>query len=116
MREAYGDLFKLAAGKVIVITTNGDVKKNGEAVMGRGCAAEAKRRWPHMPLLLGSRLEALGNRVHRFVPMEDSYGAIVTFPVKHHWSDKADLKLIRESAHELVKLTDSFDWKDVYVP
>jgi len=36
-----------------VITTNGFVKNNGEAVMGRGCAREAARKYPRLPLFWG---------------------------------------------------------------
>ncbi len=34
---------------------------------------------------------------------------LVTFPVKDHWSDTADILLIERSAHELVALTDELD-------
>jgi len=39
MKELRGNLFHTPCD-VICITTNGFVKRNGEAVMGRGCAVQ----------------------------------------------------------------------------
>lgn len=85
---------------VIVITTNGTVKKNGECVMGRGCAFEAKGLYPGLAADLGSAIKLSGN--HVFVlgvtPM------LMSFPVKHQWFEKADIELIQRSAKELVEV------------
>jgi hypothetical protein len=46
-REVKGDVWPLAAEvkpDTVAITTNGFVKRNGQAVMGKGCALEAARR------------------------------------------------------------------------
>ena len=43
------------------ITTNGFVKKNGEAVMGRGCAKEACERYPGLAKQLGEKIIKKGN-------------------------------------------------------
>ena len=85
-----------------VITTNGTVRGDGRAVMGRGCAREAAQRFPKLPRLLGERLRALGNRLHFFSDVElgARYG-LFTFPVKHHWADRADLALIAASVEAL---------------
>lgn len=120
MKEVCGDLFELSKGGVLVITTNGFVKNNGEAVMGRGCARQAAQRWPDMPSRLGQGLKANGNIVMITwggtggVPRE--YDAVVTFPVKHNWWEKADLELIRDSAERLRNSADAMGWKDIFVP
>jgi len=80
----------------VVITTNGYVTKDDRAVMGRGCARQAADRWPHLPAELGSLLKTYGNKVCLLSPV------IFTFPVKHHWKERADLKLIASSAEQLV--------------
>ncbi len=117
MREARGDLFQLALGHVIVITTNGFVKANGECVMGRGCAAQAKTKWPDLPRLLGDGIGVRGNHVLYLGIDRDGYRGIVSFPVKHNWWEHADLDLIERSAKELVELRRSCGWQtDVYVP
>lgn len=97
MIEAVGDLWRYPAD-FRVITTNGTVKRNGCAVMGRGCAQEAQARYPQLPRLLGRRLRATGNRVYFFA--EHVLGAdrgLFTFPVKHAWHETADLTLIVQS-------------------
>ncbi len=89
---------------VICITTNGFVKNNGEAVMGRGCALEASRKFPSLPRLLGLHLKENGNTVAEFLLRAPDPVTVITFPVKHIWSEAADPKLIAKSAAELGKL------------
>lgn len=110
MREQYGNIWHLK-GDAICITTNGFVKKNGEAVMGAGIAKEAKNFWPELPKLLGNKIKEQGNHVHVFwglskimnyfdgLPIERD---IISFPVKHNWWEVADMELIRRSAKELM--------------
>ncbi|MBI2060646.1 MAG: hypothetical protein HYT87_12825 [Nitrospirae bacterium] len=62
MIEVVGDLFDQEAD-AICLTTNGFVKANGEAVMGRGCAKQAADLWPELPGMLGSRIQKEGVRV-----------------------------------------------------
>lgn len=81
-----------------VITTNGTVRRDGCAVMGRGCAKEAARLFPRLPRLLGEMLQRSGNRVYFFE--REQLGAdcgLFTFPVKHHWAEPADPSLIAQS-------------------
>jgi len=89
----------------IVITTNGTVKKNGEAVMGRGIALQCKTKFPEFPLVLGKELEYIGNEVIYFPGCD-----LITFPVKHNWWEDADLVLIRRSAIQLEKLLRDFPY------
>ena len=84
----------------ICVTTNGMVKQNGRAVMGRGIALQAANRYPDLPLELARRLKLWGNKVYTFY----SYPSIITFPTKHHWRDPSDLGLIALSATQLVEL------------
>jgi hypothetical protein len=48
---------------IICITTNGDINSRGEAVMGRGCAFEAKKRFPGVEKELAAMIRMLGNTV-----------------------------------------------------
>lgn len=99
MIEARGNLWTHPAD-LRVITTNGFVKNNGAAVMGRGCALEATQRHPGIENVLGARLRASGNHVHLLGP------GLASMPVKHHWRQDADPTLIVRSATELVALAD----------
>lgn len=102
MIEVRGNLWTYPA-VLRIITTNGTVKKNGECVMGRGCALEAKQKYPALPYELGKNLRIVGN-----VPVRLRTD-LWTFPVKHQWYQKADPELIECSA---MVLADKLD--DIY--
>lgn len=95
MLEANGDLWGFNG--VHVITTNGYVRRDGAAVMGRGCARQAAVRYPRLPMVLGEALKEMGNQVYYFYEYN-----IITFPVKHLWSEPAVPGLIIKSAKELM--------------
>jgi len=92
MQETTGNLFDQCAA-AICITINGFIKANGEAVMGRGCAQEAQKRWPGIALTLGQKIVQHGNTV---ICLTETVGSeiriigtsilvpyhIVSFPVK----------------------------------
>jgi hypothetical protein len=103
MIEVVGNLWTYPAD-FRVITTNGATRGDGLAVMGRGCALEAKKRYPKLARLLGERLRARGNHVQFFSDREigDRLG-LFTFPVKHRWDQPADLDLIRRSTEEFAR-------------
>lgn len=96
MREVAGNLWALYSelDHVICITTNGMVKKNGEAVCGRGCAKEATYYIPGFAHMLGSYIKKNGNVPGMLQTGEDNVGVFI-FPVKHVWWDKASTKLIK---------------------
>ena len=110
MREAIGDLWDLARdnGGVILITTNGTIKKNGLGVMGRGVAWQAKTRYPNSDLerRLGDLLRSVGN-----VPGILTYQIppLISFPVKHNWWERADLELIARSARLVAEIAEYID-------
>lgn len=126
MLEAFGDIWELAdeGCDALVITTNGYVKKSdGLAVMGRGIANQAAKRFPKLPAELGWCLRQYGNHCFVFSGHSPHYD-IVTFPVKPTfgpkgepgWMVKAELPLIAQSAKELVGIAKRYDWIDILVP
>lgn len=118
MKEVTGDLWELGEkdGNAIVITTNGAVTKLGRAVMGRGVARQAKKRFAAhgVDARLGQIIKVAGNHVHSLFVGEPY--TLVTFPVKHHWIDQADPELIVRSAGELKAKADKSLWAKVYLP
>jgi len=129
MIEVQGNLWDFNGVKCI--TTNGTIKANGRAVMGRGCALEASKMFAGIDLLLGQLIKNKGNQVFDLswwltkwvtdtsgarYPREAQY--IISFPVKHQWFEKADLDLIAKSAKELYQLTNTKDFDDIniYLP
>lgn len=102
MKEVHGDLwaYENRKGFIIVITTNGYIKKDGTGVMGAGVAKQAAEKYPELPRLLGESLQARGNVVSPLT------FRIYAFPVKHEWMDRADIRLIRKSARKLKQLAE----------
>lgn len=105
MLEVKGNLWDFhERGHWVVVTTNGTIKSNGENVMGRGTALQAKHRFPQVPKLLGQYLSDAGNHCRALWGL-----GIITFPVKHNWWETADLALIERSCKELVVLVVEID-------
>ncbi|KKN82297.1 hypothetical protein LCGC14_0311100 [marine sediment metagenome] len=118
MIEVKGNLWNHPAD-ARVITTNGFVKKDGRAVMGRGIAYEAKQRYPDIDLWLGAMIRREGNIVSPLYWGLGDWGreALVSFPVKHNWWEKADTFLITRSAFQLMSLADlQPSWKIICMP
>lgn len=110
--EITGNMWDIEAD-AYCITTNGFVKKNGEAVMGAGCAKEARNKFPGIPKILGDMITKCGNRV---CPLWKDGPFIVSFPVKHAWWETADLKLIEQSAADLMLMANMLEWRKVLLP
>jgi hypothetical protein len=108
------------------ILTDGYVKKNGEAVLGRGIGLEARRRFPGLAKRLGKKLINQG-RIPGNAGIDLGVGNhvtivygpkpwIATFPFKWVFFENADLQLIERSAYELIKLADNARLKNIYLP
>jgi macro domain-containing protein len=117
MQERFGDLWD-AAGDARVITTNGTIRSDGRAVMGRGVARQATVRYVGLAKVLGRHLREVGNHVTVLLEAGETADRmpIVSFPVKEHWKDQANFALIARSAEELVALTEARGWRTVVLP
>ena len=88
MKEERGDLFTFGDPDAIAITTNGYVKRFGDAVMGRGCAQRATELYPGIDSMLGKFIILNGNVPGVLVYEVYARGgalqspAVVSFPVK----------------------------------
>lgn len=127
------DLWK--QGKIVCTTTNGFVKKDGSAVMGRGNAFAMAQTIPDLPKLLGQFIKKYGNRVgfiyQRSViafpvkPITGNYNDLLTHIQKRYkptdinipgfWC-KADSKIIEISMNQLNDLVKKFKLEEVYLP
>lgn len=128
----------LGSVDAICITTNGSVRSDGRAVMGRGIAKEALERFPGINLVLGTFLKANGN-----TPLLlHENPVIVSFPTKPGdtilsdptrllswkatyynigqtvpgWAFKSDLQIIAQSARVLRRFAESNGWERVVLP
>lgn len=139
MIEKRGNIFYEVCD-ALCITTNGYVKKNGEAVMGRGCALDAAKRITNLPKILGHHLIYHGNQVHFLTRV--NHVAVVSFPTKPveapyvdglrivksmadkyksgdyvpGWALQSNLSLIESSCIQLVNLTNAYGWEKVVLP
>jgi len=114
MIEVKGNIWDYKKADFICITTNGDVNRKNEAVMGRGVALQAKQRYKHIATILASHITLYGNHVSLIIESE-VYNNIISFPVKHHWYEKANLDLIRISAIELLVLIKKYNSDIIFV-
>lgn len=97
MKELTGNIWSFhESGEWIGVTTNGIVKSDGCAVMGKGIALEAAKRFPKLPIQLAFKLRKSGNHVFFFLPYR-----IVTIPTKDDWKDDSKIELIERSCMEL---------------
>ncbi len=107
----------------LCITTNGILKADGQAVMGRGCALEAAQKFEEVPWELGKLIKRNGNKVQiikkftrdEYVPiaepgtfqMSQVVISLIAFPTKNDWKVPSDLKLIERSCQELKQMYDN---------
>lgn len=105
-------------GDVICTTTNGEVKKNGRAVMGAGIAKFVRDTFQDIDLRLASLLNEHGNRSFRLGTYfyKGKPVVLATFPTKEKWEDPSQLDLIETSARQIVQMADKFGWKKIYIP
>lgn len=93
---------------LFLITTNPIINKQGLAVMGRGIALEASKRFPYIRKDFAKRMQQLKNHGPLTVNIiKPYYGQMIGFfMVKDHWAEDAKLSLIEKSVEELCdKLT-----------
>jgi hypothetical protein len=127
------DLWK--QGNIVCVTTNGFVKKSGEAVMGRGNALAMAQAIPELPKVLGTFITKYGNRVgfiyNRSVinfpvkPVSGNYNDLLTHIQKRYketdtnipgfWC-KADQQIIETSINQLNDLIIKFKLEQIYLP
>ena len=110
MIEMCGNIWEYAGSAVIAVTTSGSLTRKGRAVMNRGVAGQAARRFPGLPEELGLLLQSSGNHVHQLGD------GVVSFPVEASAWEWPDLRLISRSARELRELADRNGWQRVLVP
>jgi hypothetical protein len=128
-------------GKIdaVCITTNGCIKKDGRAVMGKGIAAQALQRYPGLDETLGNYIGRYGNVPH---PLHsDQETTIVSLPTKpgYEWCDdpvllcqhmqrtklpalvpgwafKSTESLIISSLIRLNDMANHYGWKQIVLP
>lgn len=79
----------------VLVPTNGVVRKDGRAVMGRGFAASVKGRVKDSDLVLGKLITLYGSKVQWIVHN------LYAFPTKDDWRNPSTLEIVVRSCKEL---------------
>lgn len=112
------DIFYLPMTQdAVCITTNGIVKKDGNAVMGAGIAKQANDMF-HVSSKLGGYINTYGNRAFNLgtIKRGEEIFYLFTYPTKYHFKDNSDINLIVKSAEQLMEMADKFNVKNIYLP
>ncbi len=104
MRVITGDLWDMTGQKVVPVNLSRDMY--GNAVMGRGVAAQAVEKYPALPKIYGEHL----GRYFKGDTDEAPYiprgcGRIICLPVKNHWTNMASWSLLRTGLQFLIDHT-----------
>lgn len=108
-----------ADNEAVTVLTNGCIRKNGNAVCGKGQALEAQQRFNIEPKL-GRYLSQYGNHPFNLGiyknPQNGLYMTLLSFPTKNHWRNKSSIQLIVNSCFGLLDLADNFHLTKIYCP
>jgi len=106
-RLVFGELWsELGKSDLILVTANGVVDDDGNLVMGKGAAREARIKFPGIEKWAGKGIKQLRgfNKViygTMLSPFNRKGTQIGMFQVKYHWKQPASLGLMRTSAVSL---------------
>lgn len=96
------------------ITTNSYIRNDGEVVMGRGIAKQAKNLFDDLPLALGNKIEESCGHLGTYGILPSNRNDIdkmVAFQVKTHFKNDATVGLIENSAKALGRMAHKYDGK-----
>lgn len=122
-----GNLFLLPTNlhEAGVVTTNGIVKQDGRLVMGAGIAKYCRDNHAFIDQQLGHLVKESGNHAYytgpyfddnRFAKQMYPWVAVISMPTKHHFRDKSDINLIKQSCSEMMKIADTLHLIRIYMP
>ena len=84
--------------------------------MGRGCAQTARDTYPGIASKLGGYIKKYGNRCFSLGRWGVDNKLIFTFVVKHHWSQEADIELIKRSCLQLSEMIGKYGVEEIHIP
>lgn len=100
----YGDMWSAYdEADLMLVTTNSTVRQDGQLVMGRGAAKQAKERFPQVPVAYGDAVAKLDHVTYGIIT-PDEVGLdckVGIFQVKLHYRKAARLDIIRVSCLQL---------------
>lgn len=126
IKEYDGDIWELSrkiqdqggSPPLIMIPTNGQIKKNGRAVMGAGLARQARDMFEDLDLAVADALRERGNvfsYLGTWIVGDYSY-RLFSFPTKNHWREKSPDDLILTGMQYVQGLIDRIEESLVLLP
>lgn len=96
---------EIGKSNLILFTANSCCDHQGCLIMGAGCAAEARDRYPDLPKTIGTYLREYGlteKLFHLWLPHEinhpDHEGTLIgALQTKKNWAAKSSLELVQQS-------------------
>ena len=119
MKEIKGNIWDYHPEHCIVIPTNLSLNKKGNAIMGKGLALDAAKRFSTLPCKYGKWLQDFQkeNYIQGVRSFQYSIENLYLLPTKYNWRDKSDLELIIKGVKQLVSLLDALPViGSVYLP
>jgi hypothetical protein len=112
MKLIKGEFWEAAAkSDVILVTTNGIVRKDGKLVMGGGIALQFAEKFPSCPLAFGKLVSSRGNVPHLISRANGPH--LLSNPTKRHYRDPSPLDLVYESACKIKQIVDAHGFSKV---
>ena len=100
-------------GNTYLFTGNSFIKRNGALVMGRGAALEVRDMYPGIDKLIGLHLTHLG--LYGLCLAGTNHNNLGVFQVKRHFSEKAELDIIKHSVESLNQYARAFGRTAIYM-
>lgn len=111
-RLDFWDVYDIRSdGHMFVIPVNGSTNQQNDAVMGRGLAFDAARRYPFLRTEFGKLLK---QQQHVVRVLEDKQ--FLLFPVKYKWHETANVELIASSCRQISLLAKFWKYRVLYLP
>ena len=114
MKVIQADIWRYWAvpnNRIVVISTNGWVNKDGNAATDRGLFRQAAKLFKGLTIAVANLIRENGNQVFYLKNQR-----LIMFPTKDYWKDKASLELIDKSCEQLKKLMDTDQTINVAMP
>lgn len=92
----------------ICITTNSILNKEGELVMGKGNAKQAKNFAPNLPKDFGDQIKAMGLNGKFYGLLVSQDKKFIAFQTKLHWLDNSPIDVVEKSCDKLSRLAKKY--------
>lgn len=118
-----GDMWQVFdKADLFFITTNAIVNKDGELVMGKGIAGEAKKRFPWLPMTWGKIIKDIPDGKYGillFPSWNDKpkvFSKLAAFQTKYDWRKPSPLDLVAYSIGMLHQCAEMNPNKSIHLP